>query len=106
MPRHQLEIYQNQINELRQTLRQNQEMSKDEQIDAIANLMTWQVIENASLQDVSTDRKVKACWQRNYEKNKAIAAEFYDILGQNKIKSILKKNDNNMLIYPLKNDDI
>ncbi|SNU08296.1 hypothetical protein SAMN06297422_11742 [Lachnospiraceae bacterium] len=94
MPRRQLDSYKNQINDLRQRLRQNQEMTKDAQIDAIAALLTWQVMENASFQDLCTDRKVKACWQRNYEKNKAIAAEFYNALGQNKIQSILRNNDN------------
>ena len=93
MTRRQLDSYKNQINDLRQRLRQNQEMTKDAQIDAIAALLTWQVMENASFQDLCTDRKVKACWQRNYEKNKAIAAEFYNALGQNKIQSILRNND-------------
>ena len=94
MPRRQYESYKKEINELRQRIIQNPRMSKDEQVDAIAKLLTWQAIEKASLQDVSTDRKVKAFWQSNYEKIKAISTEFYDTLGKDKIKSALRKGDN------------
>ena len=94
MPKTTLENYKNQVNTVRQNIRQNNAMSREEQIEAIAILLTNQAFDTASLQETSTARKIKETWEKNYAVYKTLAEEFFEAKGQRKIKSILQKNDN------------
>ena len=62
MPKTTLETYKNRINAIRQKSRQNQPLTRDEEIDGIAQILTGLVIDQAPLQDVSTARRVFQCF--------------------------------------------
>ena len=94
MPKTTLENYKNQVNTIRQSIRQNDGMTKEAEIEAIAILLTNKAFDTASLQETSTARKIKETWEKNYAVYKTLAEEFFEAKGQRKIKSILQKNDN------------
>ncbi|SNU09290.1 hypothetical protein SAMN06297422_12466 [Lachnospiraceae bacterium] len=94
MPKTTLDNYKSQVNAIRQSIRQNDGVTKEAQIEAIAILLTNQAFDTASLQETCTARKIKETWEKNYAVYKTLAEEFFEAKGQRKIKSILQKNDN------------
>lgn len=93
MPTRTLENYRNHNRMIRENYRRNPQMTAEAQQDAIALMLTEYGMNEASLQEKSTVRKVQESWNRRYDTYRALSAEFCASMTPQELNEVMRSED-------------